>query len=209
MNYYYDIKLNFLEDNVLYYEWDELDNIEYIKKIPLFQVSSQTFNDFYGYNIKVTKEFLKEIENKTLKMSGKLKYACILADKNSAFAYEFADNGKIISRSSLTLKDELSLLEYLYTISPKEITYEKENSLIISEETRLGKKIKHFINIEIDLLYKEKSFEKLEFLYLEWFNKKEKSMNKIYKNMKNRLKKEIDEKELHIYNLIKLSYNNV
>jgi len=142
MNYYYDIKLNFLEDNYMYYEWDKEDIIDEINKIPLYQVDSTTFNDFLCHNVKVESDFLEEIENKTLTKHEKLKYACIIADKNSAYAYEFNDEGKTITRSSLVLKDELSLLEYLYTLSIKKINYEKQEKLNISKNPRLEEKIK-------------------------------------------------------------------
>ena len=44
MNYYYDVVLNFLEEPILFYEWAEQDSIEYIKKIPLYQVTTEVFN---------------------------------------------------------------------------------------------------------------------------------------------------------------------
>lgn len=209
MNYYYDIVLNFLENNYMFYEWDELDDIEYIKKIPLFQVSSQVFKDFYSNNIMVDGDFLKCIENKTIKRDGNLKFACILADKNNAFAYEFDEDGNIITRSSLVLIDELNLLDYLYTIPIKDINYKIRGKLITKNSIREVDKIKKIINMEIDKLYKENCIDKLNFLYLEWFNKKEMDINIIYNNMKNKLKKEISEDEVKIYNIIKLSYNNV
>lgn len=209
MNYYYDLVLNFLEDKYLFYDWDELDNIEYIKKIPLYQVTSKTFNDFYTNNLQVDKSFLSEIENKTIKRDEKLKYACILADKNSAFAYEFDDEGNIITRSSLVLTDELSLLDYLYTVAIKDIKYTIKEKVNSNEEIRKVAKIRKFINMEIDKLYQEQSIDKLKFLYLEWFDKKEDNLDKIYKVMKNKLKKDIGKKEEKICNIIKLSYNNV
>lgn len=209
MNYYYDVVLNFLENSYLFYEWDELDNIEYIKKIPLFQVDSQTFHDFFEFKVKVDSEFLEEIENKTIKKNGKLKYACLLADKNNAYAYEFDESGFVITRSSLVLNDELSLIDYIYTVQTREIKYEKFEKLKSNKETRISSKIKKFINLEIEKLYQEKNEDKLKFLYLEWFNKKENNIDKIYKEMVNKLKKEISEEEISIYNIIKLSYNNV
>lgn len=209
MNYYYDIVLNFLDDNTLFYEWDELDNIEYIKKIPLFHVKSSVFDDFYNYNVKVNDDFLKDIENKTNTKNGKLLYSCILADKNNAFAYEFDKNGNVITRSSLVLADELNLLDYLYTVSVKDLEYVKKDKIKANKELRMCSKIKKFIKLEVDKLYKEDKLDKLKYLYLEWFNKKENNKDKMYKEMKNKLKKDINEEEIKIYNIIKLSYNNV
>lgn len=209
MNYYYDVVLNFLEEPILFYEWAEQDSIEYIKKIPLYQVTTEVFNHFYNHEIEVNQEFLKELENKTIKKNGKLKYACIIADKNSAYAYEFNELGKIITRSALTLKDEISLLDYLYTIPLKEINYKIITKLKREKELRIKKSIEKVIHLEIDKLYKEKYVDKLQFLHIEWLGKKEEDIEKIYKNLKSELKKDIDENWLHLYNIIKISYNNV
>ena len=62
MNYYYDVLLNFLDTNIYFYEWDNLDNIEYYKRVPLIQVNSKTLKDFINNNIVVEKEFLDTIK---------------------------------------------------------------------------------------------------------------------------------------------------
>lgn len=209
MNFYYDLVLNFLDTNYLFYDWDEFDNIEYIKKIPIFQVTSKSFKEMYQYNGKVTLEFLKELEDKTILKKDKLKYACIIADKNNAMALEFASDGNIIARSSLMLKDEISLLEYLYTIPISDIEFVKEQVLKINNDIRKCQKIKKFIMTELKRLEEENNIAKLKFLYLEWFNEKEDDLTKIKQRMTKRLAKGINEEEIHIYNIIKLSYNNV
>ena len=43
MNYYYDITLNFLENNYYFYEWNEFDDLEKVKKIPFFLISKEDF----------------------------------------------------------------------------------------------------------------------------------------------------------------------
>ena len=47
MNYYYDILLNFQENYYMFYEWDKEDNIEFVKKIPLFHIDSKEFIDIF------------------------------------------------------------------------------------------------------------------------------------------------------------------
>ena len=42
MDYYYDVLLNFQDNYYMFYEWDEDDTIEYVKKIPLIHVDSKT-----------------------------------------------------------------------------------------------------------------------------------------------------------------------
>ncbi len=209
MNYFYDITLNFLDENYLFYEWLEYDNLEYIKKIPLYQVNTKTFKDLYQNKCRVDEEFLKEIKNKTIKKKGKITYAALIADKNNVSAFEFLDDGTIIARSSLNLRDELSILEYIYTTVYKDIKYEIIEPLPIQKEIRLCTKIKKFILVEINKLYHDKNINKLKYLYLEWFKETSDNIDKIYQDMQNSLEKEINETTVHIYDLIKLSYNNV
>ena len=45
MNYYYDLVLNFNETAFMFYEWNENDVIELIKKIPLFSVNNKVLKD--------------------------------------------------------------------------------------------------------------------------------------------------------------------
>ena len=65
MNYYYDILLNFQEKYYWFYEWDQNDNIDFIKKIPIFHVDSKTYIELLTKKISLNKEFLNSIENKT------------------------------------------------------------------------------------------------------------------------------------------------
>ena len=49
MNYYYDIILNWKEDKAYeFYEWNDFDYLELIKKIPLIKVKHKTFLDIVG-----------------------------------------------------------------------------------------------------------------------------------------------------------------
>ena len=67
MNYYYDIILNWTEDKAYdFYEWNDYDYLELIKKIPLIKIKHKAFLDFATSNIKVDESFLEMIEDKTL-----------------------------------------------------------------------------------------------------------------------------------------------
>ena len=74
---------------------------------------------------------------------------------------------------------------------------------------RIEEDIKRFIEIEINSLYKRKNYTKLNYLYNEWFKKDNKNPKEMKEEMHKKLKNGITEKEINIYNLIKLSYNNV
>ena len=209
MNYYYDIIVNLEDNNYMFYEWDDLDNIEIVKKIPIFQVTTKVLKDIINNDIKVSDSFLKMIHNKTKLKKGMLEYAALFASKNGAIAIEFISDGTSITRSFLQAGDECNILEILYTIPLLKLEYSILKRRIIGKDLRIEKKIKDFINLEINTLYNNKDLEKIVFLYNEWFYKSKNNVAEMIKDMQNKLKLGITDVELKIYNLIKLSYNNV
>ena len=209
MNYYYDLVLNFNETAFMFYEWNENDVIEFIKKIPLFSVNNKVLKDLIYNEIVVDKEFLNLIEDKCELKNGTLKYVALFASKNGAIALEFKNDGKSISRSFLQVDDEIGVTEMLYTIPLFKFDYTLGQKIKINKNLRIEEDIKKFIELEIDSLYKKGNFDKLKFLYNEWFLKDSDDLNIIYKDMKEKLKGDLTDKEMNIYNLIRLSYNNV
>ena len=158
----------------------------------------------------VDKEFLKKIENKTkLKQNNYLKYTSIFSDGKNALALEFNDDGVVINKSSLILEDELSVNEFMYNVVISKIDYEIKDKVKVTKETRQELKIKKLIKLEVEKMYQNKENSKLKYIYLEWFNKLEDNINLMYQNMLNKLNDKLTEKEYSIYELIKLSYNNV
>lgn len=210
MDYYYDILLNFQDYYTMFYEWDQEDNIEYVKKIPIIHVDQKTIHNLITKIIKVDKEFLKKIENKTkLKQNNYLKYTAIFSDSKNSLALEFNDEGISINKSSLLLDDEISINEFMYNISLSKLNYEiidKEKKI---KGTRQELKIKKVIKLEIDNMYNKKNYSKLKYIYLEWFNELSDNIEEMHLKMLNKLKDNLGEKEYNIYELIKLSYNNV
>ena len=209
MNFYYDIALDFLENNYLFYDVAKTDKFWSIKKIPLFQVSSKTRQDFNLNKIQVDATFLKMIENKTVTATGKIKYAAILADKNSAEAYLFNDEGVVTHYSPLALVDEINLLEVIYTIKNIEINYEIKGKNKINPELRQEKYLQNLIKEEIIKLYHQKNLLKLQFLYLEWFDILETNIDVIYNKMLAALNEKIDAQAEKIGKIIEMSYNHV
>ncbi len=209
MNFYYDIALDFLENNYLFYDVAKTDKFWSIKKIPLFQVSSKTRQDFNLNKIQVDATFLKMIENKTVTATGKIKYAAILADKNSAEAYLFNDEGVVTHYSPLALVDEINLLEVIYTIKNIEINYEIKGKNKINPELRQEKYLQNLIKEEIIKLYHQKNLLKLQFLYLEWFDILEINIDVIYNKMLEAINEKIDAQAEKIGKIIEMSYNHV
>ncbi len=210
MDYYYDVLLNFQDNYTMFYEWDSEDEINYIKKIPLVHVDAKTLINFISKKIIVDEEFLKLIENKTkLKGNNTLKYTCIFSDGKNSIALEFQDNGEVLSKSSLILEDELNINEFMYNIMLKKINYKIIKDDEINNETRQDLKIKRILKLEINSIYERKEYSKLKYLYLEWFQELLPSIDEMYHNMLNKLNNKLTEKEYSIYELIKMSYNNV
>lgn len=200
MNYFYDVFLNFNEDNLMFYEWDRFDDIEYFKKVPLFLVSSKTLSDFLNYDVMLSKEFLDNLNGKNV---------AIFADKNGCIAIEFSDIGKSIARSFLKLEDELNLLEMLFTLRTTKINYQTLKKQKKDSNLRIDNNIKLFINTEIKTLVEKKDINKLKYIYMEWFSRIPKKDEEMLKDINTQLNKEIGLKELRIYDLIKLSYPHV
>lgn len=209
MNFYYDITLDFLENNYSFYEIEKTDNFVEVKKIPLFQVSNKVLKDFINNKVKVNQDFLNIIYNKTMLKNSYMEYACILADKNNAIALEFNEEGIVTKYSSLSLMDELNLLEVIYTIKNIDIDYSIISKNHKSMTLRKENIIKDIIKKEITKLYNDKNISKLQFLYLEWFDDLESDIDKIYKTMLDKLKDNISKKEEKISKIIEMSYNNV
>lgn len=210
MNYYYDVLLNFQEEYYMFYEWDEKDNIEFIKKIPLIHVSPKVIIDALENIIEIDKDLLNELSNKTkLKQNKTLEYACIISDGKNSLALEFNQNGLLINKSSLILEDELNINEFIYSINKIKIDYKIVNKLPVAKEIRQDIEIKRVLKLEIDNIYQNKNYSKLKYLYLEWFNELLGDIDLMYKNMLLKIDGKLTMNEYHIYELIKLSYNNV
>ncbi|MBE6156214.1 MAG: DUF3603 family protein [Firmicutes bacterium] len=210
MNYYYDLLLNFQDKYCMFYEWDQEDSIEFIKKIPLFHIDSKAYIDLLTKRVILNENFLQSIENKTkIKQNNYLKYTSIFSDGKNSIVLEFNDDGLVINKSSLMLEDELNINEFMYSIKLSPIDYKVVDEDKISKETRQELKIKRLLKIEIENMYQKKEFSKLKYIYLEWFNELIDNIDKMYNKMLTKIGEDLTEKEYAIYELIKLSYNNV
>lgn len=214
MNYCYDVLINISEDNVFnFYEWEDFDPIELVKKIPLYRINSSVLKDFYSCDIKVDKEFLNEIMDKTIlknsKINKTIKYACLLCDCKNALVVEFNDFGEIVGRSNLLLEDESNIIEFIYSYNEIKIKYEKLKNREIKNFLRQEDLIKKVIKLELTSLVENKNYTKLKYLFNEWFGYEESSIDKIKNKIIKELSMSIDNNSFKVYNIIKDSYNNV
>lgn len=212
MYYYYDVLLNFGADSEIFefYEWEETDNVEFIKKIPLFRVSTDCLKDFLRYKAKFEETLIGQIKEKTIiKGSSEVINTFIVSDSKNALALEINEKGEVVSRSKLLPGDELNLSEVMFTMKESTLQYEKLEKYKKNTGLRQIREIKKLIQYEIETLYHENNSGKLKYLYYEWFNKNSDNIDDIYKEMTLSLQKEYNDDLKRVYDFIKLSYHNI
>jgi len=124
----YDIILNWTDQNKAYdfFEWDQNDDLEHIKKIHLFKVDYRLMHDLWYHTVKIDALFLESILRKTEvffnKKIEKIEYGCLFSDGYKVIAVEFASDGTSIYKSSLLLDEEEEILETIGTLMKKRLT---------------------------------------------------------------------------------------
>ena len=215
MIYVYDMILNWNDKDRIYefFEWELNDEIEHIKRIPLFKIDSNKFDEIFNCEVKVDIEFLKKIYNLTEKYIHsnveKIDYAAILTDGIRAFAIEFDSLGNSIYRSRLLLDEEQEVIILSNKLLEFDINYKKgkpQNKRKYT--TRLEEDIKKIITIEIKDSYKNGNFDKLKYLYFELFDKEQDDVDLVYNKLLSSINEEINYNHNKLYEVIKLSYQN-
>lgn len=210
--YIYDILLNFCDCNMIYdfYEWDTNDNIENIKRIKLIHVNRTTLDDLLNYNICLDKDFLLKIyrtcEVYTSKKVKTIDYCLLLSDGERVIAIEFDNSGNAIYKSKLLLDEEEEIAILASNLEITDISYKRYNKILENRFfTRNEFVIRKYLVKEIEDCYKKKKYDKLRFLYEEYFDKKENSYKEMLNELLTSMKISIDEKHINMYNLLKLS----
>lgn len=208
MIYIYDILLNFHKTIYEYYEWNKEDKIIHIKRIKLFKISTEQFQELYQYNIKIDKDFQELLYNKTeLYRQIPIEYAALFTDGYRVLALHFDKEGKTIERSRLVLEEEEEILAISRKVELYQIGYKKKNYIKKEMLTRKEKSIKNSLMLYINKLYKDKNVAALKYLYLDYYEKSEDDIEKIYKNLIASLE-EISNKHLHLLQILNLSSKN-
>jgi hypothetical protein len=194
MNYIYDIFLNFNTELYDFFDWNSNDNMIHIKKIPIYRVSTKVLNDMRLRQIKIEKNRLEEIENKTELFSRlkntSLKYAALFTDTEDVLALTLDRQGNSVQTSKLLIDEDIEVLECSSRYKLVNIRYTSKKALHINDlETRRQRNVDQTIFKELSKLYKSKNYETLEYLYYELFNQKERNINIIYSKLKKCIKK--------------------
>ena len=211
MVFIYDLLLNFTDYNRLleFYEWDSKDGLEHIKKIPLFKIKSIDMDNIINSNIKVSKIFLDKINNQTIgyRKKNNIKYGCLFCDLNKVVGVEFNKDGKIISRSSLLLDEEEDIIDEISILEDYDFTYKiinkyNTNSFLTRKEMLRRK----YLLKELNKIYKDKYYDKFNYLYEEVFGNNNKSISDKYEIIINDIKNNYNNKYNKLYEIVRLSY---
>lgn len=187
MIYIYDVLLNFNTSLIEFFEWEENDLIKYVKKLPIYKVSDDFLYNLVKNEIKVSDDFLNEIKDKTLfeEKSEEFKYCSLLTNNKIVLGVLFNEFGNVLYLSRLLIEEEKEILTIANRLSLYHINYEicNINNKINDNLTRKEKDIKNNLLKTINFLYKNNDFEKLNYLYYEYFNKIENNNEKIYNSL--------------------------
>lgn len=206
----YDIILNLLDSDRIYepFEWSSEDNIEHIKKIPMIRVSSKTLTDIINTTFTINNDLLEKIYKKTQIYDDKstlLDYVCLFTDESKVVAVEFSKNGKSIYKSYLLLDEEEEILDISTDMKETIINYkvldknENNNYLTRSEEIK-----RKYVLKEIKNSYKNKKYEKINYLYEEIYNKKCENIDQKYNDLIKDIDKNYCIAHNKIYNILRL-----
>lgn len=215
MIYVYDIILNWTDNNKVYefFEWELNDEFEHIKKIPLFKVDFNVYNELLNYEIKVDANFLDKIDNLTevydVARTTKIKYAALFTDGTRALALEFDEHGNLIYRSSMLLDEENEAVMLSNKLNCYDINFEKgEKRYYDLFTTRLENEMKKILTVEIKDIYKKNNFDKLKYLYFELFGNEIDDGEEAYKKLLYSIEQGINSNHTKLYEVVKLSYQN-
>ena len=212
MTYVYDLILNYRDELYEFYEWDKQDEISHIKRINLLKITSKDYNNLLDNNIKFNDDLLIDIFNHTEIYENKkvvtIPYALLVTDGYRVMALLLNNDGLILQYSSLLLDEEEDVLEISIRIPIVKIAYNILEHKEIDYLTRIEKQIVKYLQKDIANSYSKKDYDKLKYLYYEYFNQENDNIELVYHKLMNILKDEINNKHYDLYNLIKLSYSN-
>ncbi len=207
----YDIILNFSDTRVYeFFEWDKKDDIEHIKKIPLFRVSATTLFDLLHKKVVVDNSFLQEIKNKTevfTKDSEEIiEYACLFCDLSRVVAIEFTEKGVNLYKSFLLLDEEEELLDIASSLNNITLSYQIKKIIPHYEFlTRKEEFVRNYLIKDIKASYINKNYHKINYMYEECFPCNNKKIEEKYKELVDNLENNFTNKYLNLFQILKLS----
>ena len=210
MIYIYDIMLNFNDKLYEFFEWNDEDNIFYIRKIPLFRVSDNVLSDIINNKVIISKNFTQEIKNTYNFYDKDIKdnYDLLCLFTNTKIVVGVAiKNNEIVHISRLLLDEEKEIINVSENLDETFINYKlknkrNNNSFVL---TRYESMVREELLLEIDKLYKESNFEKLKYYYFEYFLEIDTNIDKMCKKLYESVLNNFNNKHIKLYEIIMLS----
>lgn len=103
MNYTYNIKVNLKNELINFYEWNKMDKITILKKVPVFKVNDNVYENIISGRVKVNDTFLDKISLSN--------YTSIFCNDIDTICIKFDNKGKIDKLSKLDLIEEKMYLK--------------------------------------------------------------------------------------------------
>lgn len=210
MIYIYDILLNFCDCDMIYdfYEWNQNDAIENIKRIKLVHVDRKMLDKLLYYDGKIDSNFLIKIyrtcEVYTSKKVKIMDYCSLFSDGDRVIAIEFNKEGKPIYKSKLLIDEEEEIAILASNLEKFDLEYETFDRILENRFfTRNEVLIRKYLIKEIEECYDKKNYNKLKFLYQEYFDSEELSYSKMKEELIDSMKLVVDEKHINLYQLLK------
>ncbi len=213
MIFIYDLVFNWSEKRRYeFFEWNDDDEIEYIKKIPVFKIDN--FDSLLDNTICVNQDFLDKIYNQAevygSRKAEKIEYAGLFCNSelNKAIAIEFNEMGNSIYKSNIYFLDMEDVLDVARHCTEFHLDYQVVYSNNIGNCYLTREEIikKNFLINEINNAYKDNNIEKLKYIYYEIFGKEEANNNIIRDTLVKSLENEFNSNHEKLYNLIKMPY---
>ena len=213
MIHVYDILLNFNKYLIEFFEWEDDDDINYIKKICLFKISSEDLDIFINKRVLFDETFLFQIKDSCSFYDEENcidnSYVILVTDGLLVVGLKII-NKEIMMVSRLLLDEEDEILEMVDDIILSNIKYEVIGNKPLKEInlTRYECSVKDELVREINYLYKNSNIEKLRFYYYEYFNEISDDINFVYNRLIDDINNNYSNNHVKLYDIIKLSYQN-
>ena len=210
MNYIYDVILNFQKEYYDFYEWNKNDNIFHMRKIPILKINEKQFNEIKNNIVQFSEATTKLFNFKTaerFKQNNitKMKYTIIISTENQAMGIKINKNEIIQLKSSLLPDEQDDVIEIIKFQNEAKLEYKIiKNNKNNNFKTRFEIENENFIYNELDKVYEQKNIQKLNYIYLECFNKQEPNIDLAYKKLKSEISK-TNENFKKIYNIFKMT----
>ena len=114
MIFIYDILVNMNENLIDFYDWEETDTYEHIRRGCLIKILSEDYYNLLTKTFKIDLELMNQIKDNTQKFSGRntilVDYQLAFTDGINAFMVKFDKNGVSKLKSKFLVNEELEII---------------------------------------------------------------------------------------------------